>query len=171
MVCQLLGHIRTCCIMVFNQNSHDYRTFQKNNTKLVDLVQAFPQATVKSNIYLHNPPGVVLPNTYGEKILKLLKNLFRLKDAGLAWYEHLTKGLTNLGFVSTQSDPCIFINGLDIIIIYVNDYCIMSPSEIDAMKFYKNLESMGSKVIDEGITEVYFGLQIDSHNDGIFTVS
>ena len=101
MVCQLLGHIRTCCIMVFNQNSYDYGTFQKNNTKLVDLVQAFPQATVKSNIYLHNPPGVVLPNTYGEKILKLLKNLFRLKDAGLTWYEHISKGLTNLGFFPT----------------------------------------------------------------------
>ena len=47
----------------------------------------------------------------------------------------------------------------------------MSPSEIEAMKFYKNLESMGSKVIDEGTMEVYFGLQIDSHNDGTFTVS
>ena len=34
-------------------------------TKSVDFVQAFPQAAVKTNIYLHNPPGVILPNTNG----------------------------------------------------------------------------------------------------------
>ena len=98
-------------------------------TKSVDFVQAFPQATVKSNIYLHNPPGVVLPNTNGEVVLKLLKNLYGLKGAGLTWDEHLTKGLNDIGFVPTKSDPCIYIKGSNIIIIYVDDCCIMSKSE------------------------------------------
>ena len=74
-------------------------------TKSVDFVQAFPQADVKVNIYLHNPPGVILSNANGETVLKLLKNLYGLKDAGLTWYEHLTKGLNDMGFVPTQSDP------------------------------------------------------------------
>ena len=140
-------------------------------TKSVDFVQAFPQADVKVNIYLHNPPGVILSNTNGETVLKLLKNLYGLKDAGLTWYEHLTKGLNDMGFVPTQSDPCIYVKGSNIIIIYVDDCCIMSRNEEEAMKIYRDLESHGFRVTDEGTMEVYLGLQIDSHDDNSFTVS
>ena len=113
------------------------------HTKSVDFVQAFPQAAVKTNIYLHNPPGVILLNTSGESILKLLKNLYELKDAGLTWYEHLTKGLNDMGFTPTESDPCIYIKGHNVIIIYVDDCCIMSPSEGEAIQIYRDLESNG----------------------------
>ena len=140
-------------------------------TKSVDFVQAFPQAAVKSNIYLHNPPGVILSNNNGESVLKLLKNLYRLKDAGLTWYEHLTKDLNDMGFIPTQSDPCIYIKGKNVILIYVDDCCIMSPSEGEAMNIYKELESHGFKVTDAGTMEVYLGLQIDTHEDNSFTIS
>ena len=140
-------------------------------TKSVDFVQAFPQADVKANIYLHNPPGVILADTNGETVLKLLKNLYGLKDAGLTWYEHLTKGLDELGFKPTKSDPCIFIKGQNVVIIYVDDCCIMSPSEGEAMRIYKSFESKGFKVTDEGSMETYLGLQIESHDNSSFTVS
>ena len=89
----------------------------------------------------------------------------------MTWYEHLTKGLDNIGFVSIQSDPCIYTNGQNVIIIYVDDCCIISPSEGEAMKIYKSLETNGFKVTDEGSMETYLGLQIDSHDDNSFTVS
>ena len=57
-------------------------------------------------------------------------------------------------FTPTQSDPCIYIKGHNISIIYVNDCCIMSPSEGEAMKIYRDLESNGFRVIDEGTMEV-----------------
>ena len=72
---------------------------------------------------------MILSGEKGETVLKLLKNLYGLKDAGLTWYEHLTNGWKELGFVPTQSDQCIFVNGHNIIIIYVDDCCIISPSE------------------------------------------
>ena len=39
------------------------------------------------------------------------------------------------------------------------------------MKIYRDLESHGFRVTDEGTMEVYLGLQIDSHDDNSFTVS
>ena len=61
------------------------------HTKSVDFVQAYPQANIKTPIYLHHPVGVVLNNSKGDVVLRLVKNLYGLKDAGLTWFEHLTK--------------------------------------------------------------------------------
>ena len=70
------------------------------HTKSVDFVQAYPQAKIKSEIYLQKPAGVVLTQHKGDVVLKLLKNLYGLKDAGLAWFEHLSDGLEDIGFKS-----------------------------------------------------------------------
>ena len=91
------------------------------HTKSVGFVEAYPQAEIKTPIYLHNPVGVVLNNTKGDVVLMLVKNLYSLKDAGLTWFEHLSKGLDEMGFVPTSNDPCIFVNRTDIIILYVDD--------------------------------------------------
>ena len=51
------------------------------HTKSVDFVQAYPQANIKSAIYLRPPSGVAL-NDDRYKVLKILKNLYGLKDTG-----------------------------------------------------------------------------------------
>ena len=90
------------------------------HTKSADFVQAFPQAKVKSTIFLKTPDGVEFKHG-DEVVLKLIKNLYGLKDAGLTWYEHLCEGLRHMNFKSTLSDPCIFTRGNSMIIIYVDD--------------------------------------------------
>ena len=50
-------------------------------TKSVDFVQTYPQANIKSSIYLHPPAGVVLNDNDGGLILKLMNHLYGLKDA------------------------------------------------------------------------------------------
>ena len=52
------------------------------HTKSIDFVQAFPQAKVKSMIFLKTPAGVELTGNE-ESMLRLIKNLYGLKDAGL----------------------------------------------------------------------------------------
>ena len=46
------------------------------HTKSVDFVQAYPQAKIKSEIYLQNPAGVVLTQHKGDVVLKLLKSIW-----------------------------------------------------------------------------------------------
>jgi len=103
------------------------------HTKAIDFVLAFPQAKVKTTIFLKTPTGVVLESEDGkETVLLLLKNLYGLKDAGVTWFEHLSQGLSNLGFIPTASDPCVFIQGSNIILLYVDDCVIISRSEGEA---------------------------------------
>ena len=49
------------------------------------------------------------PSPWKQKYrLKLLQNLYGLKDAGATWFNHLTKELTNMGFQQGLVDPCLF---------------------------------------------------------------
>ena len=141
------------------------------HTKSIDFVQAYPQAELKSTIFLRSPPGVELATESEEMVLKLIRNLYGLKDAGRTWYEHLTDGLDAMGFTPTESDPCIFIRGTDIMVLYVDDCIIISQTKSDADKIYQDLERRKYKLTDEGTLEEYLGLQIKQYNDGSFRVS
>ena len=141
------------------------------HTKSVDFVQAYPQAAIKHVIYLKPPAGVSLNNKNGEMVLKLLKNLYGLKDAGLTWFEHLSGGLTKLGFKATSSDPCIFTRGTDMIILYVDDCIIISKTKEEADAIFADLTNKGFKMTDEGTMEEYLGILITHGEDGSFRMS
>ena len=57
----------------------------------INFIMAFPQADVKTDIYMKIPHGTKLPNNKDTRrhLLKLKKNLYGLKDAGLTWFEHI----------------------------------------------------------------------------------
>ena len=65
-----------------------------------------------------------------EDITKLLKALYRLKQAPRLWQQFLATALLELGFKPLKSDDYIYYN-LDtkiIIIIYIDDFLIVSRS-------------------------------------------
>ena len=140
------------------------------HTKSIDFVQAYPQAEVRTNIFLHPPPGVELTNCKDGTVLRLKRNLYGLKDAGRTWHEHLTDGLTSMGFNATASDPCIFVRGSNILILYVDDCIIMSKTEQEANDIYKEMLNRGYKLTDEGSLEEYLGMSI-KRESGTFTIS
>ena len=71
-----------------------------------------------ATIFLKTPAGVELTGE-NEMVLRLLKNLYGLKDAGLTWFEHLSQGLSSMGFRPTLSDPCIFVKESREVIEYI----------------------------------------------------
>ena len=144
----------------------------KLHTRAVDFIQAYPQAKIKAVIFLKTPPGVTLETEGGrEMVLLLLKNLYGLKDAGLTWYEHLTAGLTKIGFEPTKSDPCVYVRNTNIIIMYVDDCVIISKSEGEANAIMEEIKNQGLKLTDEGTMETYLGIQIKREENGDFTLS
>ena len=56
-------------------------------------------------------------------------------------------------------------------VLYVDDYIIISQTKSDADKIYQDLERRKYKLTDEGTLEEYLGLQIKQYNDGSFRVS
>ena len=91
--------------------------------------------------------------------MKLLQNLYGLKDAGAAWFKHLKNGLLKRGFTQSNVDPCLFHKKDLILITYVDDCIVISPDDkliddwVEDMKKDYALE-------DEGDINAYLGINI-----------
>ena len=140
-------------------------------TKSVDFVQAYPQALVKSAIYFHPPAGLILNRSRGDMVLRLIRNLYGLKDAGKTGFEHLTEVMEELGFKPTESDPCIYVRGSNMIVLYVDDCIIISRSEKEANAVFKEIDEKGYKMMDEGTMLEYLGIRITHNVDGTYRMS
>jgi hypothetical protein len=107
-------------------------------TRQVDYTAAFLHADIdvdpnydllsdeekrRSGVYVEMPRGFA---TEG-KVLKLKKSLYGLKQAPRNFFQHLKATLESIGFVSTDSDACLFISEHVICLVYVDDTLLFSP--------------------------------------------
>nr|GEU69626.1 retrovirus-related Pol polyprotein from transposon TNT 1-94 [Tanacetum cinerariifolium] len=63
----------------------------------MDVKRAFPNGPLKEEVYVAQPDGFVDPD-HLEKVYRLRKALYRLKQAPKAWYDELSKFLISKGF-------------------------------------------------------------------------
>jgi len=96
---------------------------------------------------------VEMPRAFGEpgKILKLRKSLYGLKQAPQNFFQHLKAKLEKNGFISSDSDECLFISEKVICIVYVDDTLLFSPLEahIDEVLWLLHEEDMDLEVEDD----------------------
>ena len=70
----------------------------------IDVKSAYLNALLKEMVYMKPPRGVLKPGEEG-KVLRLLKGLYGLKQAGRGWYMEMSKVFTQeLGFKWSASD-------------------------------------------------------------------
>nr|GEU59627.1 hypothetical protein [Tanacetum cinerariifolium] len=90
------------------QKASDYE-----NSDPMDVKTAFLNGPLKEEVYVAQHVGFVDPD-HPEKVYRLKKALYRLKQAPMAWYDELLKFLTSKGFTKGlqihQSLRGIFIN-------------------------------------------------------------
>ena len=74
----------------------------------IDIKSAYLNALLKETIYMRPPRGVLKPGQEG-KILRLLKGLYGLKQAGRGWYMEMLKVLMkDMGFKRSAIDHSVF---------------------------------------------------------------
>ena len=74
----------------------------------VDVKSAYLNAPLNKEIYMRPPRGVLKLGQEG-KVLKLLKGLYRLKQAGRGWYMEMSKVLIlEMGFKHSVIDHSVF---------------------------------------------------------------
>jgi hypothetical protein len=151
------------------------------NCRQVDFVQAFTQAPLDCPIYMEIPAGYSIVNnvltftgdqqrrTERTHVLKLLKNMYGLKQAGHNWYNSLTDHLIQHGFRQSQVDKCLFIRDNCIIVVYVDDCLIFSPSTNILDATINNLSKV-FKITSTNSIETYLGLEVVKNPDGSLTI-
>ena len=113
-----------------------------------------------------------LPDPYDRftKIYKLIKNLYGLKDAGRTWNLHLCQGLLKRGWKQSSIDECLFMKKGILLILYVDDACLISPSKIKIQQEISSLKQ-DYDLTDDGELQDYIGTRFQRHTNGSVTLS
>ena len=74
----------------------------------VDVKSAYLNAPLEETIYMKAPRGVLKPGQQG-KVLRLLKGLYGVKQAGRGWFQEMSRVfLKELGFKRSAIDHSVF---------------------------------------------------------------
>ena len=74
-------------------------------------------------------------------VLKLIKNLYALKQGSFNWYEKLKASLVDRDFKPSDIDLCFYIRNGMIILTYVDDCIIVGPSMERIDSFVKSMKT------------------------------
>ena len=128
----------------------------------MDVETAFLNAELEDEVYLQIPYGLIEAQKSAQ-VLKLNRSLYGLKQAPRAWFQELTKTLTDLNFVCIQLDQSVLKckSDGDVIYIcfYVDDILIASPDPKSISKV-KQLIKKKYKITDLGEAKHFLGMTI-----------
>ena len=130
----------------------------------MDVTAAFLYPELNEELYMQLPEG------YREegKVARLNKCIYGLKQSPRKWYMRLTHTLKDLGFRSSNFDPCIFIHDKEffMVAVYVGDLTLFGPSG-DLMEKIKSTLSQTFEMKDLGTLHWLLGLEILFSHTGI----
>ena len=125
----------------------------------IDIKTFFLYGDLKETIYMKQPPGY----TQGDKVCKLVKSLYGLKQSMRCALETLTKALRKQGVEPLVTDPNVFFrrNGEDVIIVcaWVDDLLCFFSSDKVKKGFIRVLEESFELTVEEEPTD-YLQMEI-----------
>ena len=138
---------------------------QKYYIEQFDVKTAFLHGELKEEIYVKVPKGYSVNGN--DKVLKLRKSIYGLKQSPRCWNDKLTECLNELGLHAAKNEPCVFIGKMGghtvIVAIYVDDGLIMSSATECVQRLR---ESIAKKFeITSGKPTTYVGLEINRSGD------
>jgi hypothetical protein len=130
----------------------------------MDVKSVFLYGVLKEEIYMELPEGYRQDN----KVCKLRKCIYGLKQSPHEWYASLTDSLQWKGFAPTKFDPCVFIhkNNQLYISVYVDNIMIFGPDS-PFRKEIRQLLKADFECMDLGNSKFILGMEITVTNNGI----
>ena len=121
----------------------------------MDVKTAFLNPLLNKTVYMTQPDGFEFDGC----ACYLRKALYGLKQAPRAQYQDIDKFLKTLGFMSSTSNPNLYISQDIILILYIDDMLITAKNRIALMKFKEQM-AYKYEMTDLGEAKQFLGLQI-----------
>jgi hypothetical protein len=133
----LVARIEAIRILLAFKASKEFKLYQ------MDVKSAFLNGVIQEELYVRQPPNFEKPK-YPNRVYKLLKALYRLKQAPRAWYAWLKTFLLDHGCVMGSVDKTLFTlkhgNDFQLIQIYVDDIIFGGSSHVLLSCFREMME-------------------------------
>ncbi|RVW35969.1 Retrovirus-related Pol polyprotein from transposon TNT 1-94 [Vitis vinifera] len=136
----------------------------------LDVKNAFLNGDLEEEVYMDIPTGLETTSNFN-KVCRLRKSLYGLKQSPRAWFERFTKVVKGYGFVQCQSDHTLFVKHfsegkLTIIIVYVDDIILIGDHE-EKIDLLKKLLTKEFEIKDLGNLKYFLGMEIARSKKGI----
>lgn len=134
----------------------------------LDVKTAFLNGELKENVFMQQPEGFVLKENEN-KVFKLKKAVYGLKQSGRAWNEKVDNVLLNIGYEKSKFEPCLYIkknkdNLLTIVALYVDDFFVFS-ADCNEINFLENYLNSKFKIKNLGEAKQCLGIRINRDYD------
>lgn len=131
--------------------------------KQLDIPTAFLNGDIETETYIKVPEGVKTKSD--NKILKLNKALYGLKESPRRWNERFNVFCTNIGLKRSKYDVCLYVKENVWLILFVDDILLIGKSE-DINKVIKLLqEEFNAKYL--GYITSFLGIDIQRSENTI----
>ena len=135
----------------------------------IDVKTAFLNAPLKDQIYMMQPAEF---DDGTGRVCHLLKSLYGLKQGPLDWNQHLHGILSSIGFVQTDTDPCVYLKGNERVImgVYVDDLLLAARTKELLKSVIQSLEQKLEITVRD--LSVFVGYEVTrKREDGIIILS
>jgi hypothetical protein len=135
----------------------------------MDVKITFLNGELNEEIYMDQADGFVVKGEE-QKVCKLLKSLYGLKEAPKQWHKKFDTTLTGVGFAVNEADRCVYYRhggGQSIILcLYVDDILIFGTN-IDIINEVKSFLSKSFDMKDLGEANIILNIKLIKKGSGI----
>ncbi|CAL2268192.1 unnamed protein product [Prunus armeniaca] len=148
----------------------DYQDTFAPVAKMNTIRNAFLHGDLEEEVYMDMPPGI--DETSQEKVCRLRKSLYGLKQSPRAWFGRFSQAMQKYGYRPSQADHTLFLRHsrdgrITIVIVYVDDI-IMSGDDIEEISKLKIHLTKEFDIKDLGTLRYFLGIEVAHSKEGIF---
>lgn len=135
----------------------------------MDVKSAFLNGDLKEEVYVHQPPGFVIPGKEN-KVLRLRKALYGLRQAPRAWNDKLDSTLKKMGFQQSPHEASVYRRGKGgnalLVGVYIDDLVITGSKEEEVEEFKAQMKAT-FQMSDLGLLSFYLEIEVHQDSSGI----
>lgn len=147
---------------------------KKKYIRQLDVQSAYLNGVLEEEIFMRQPPEFIQMGQEN-KVCRLRKSLYGLKQSAVTWNRHITEILAKLKFKRSVADPCLYTRieknaSITYILLYVDDLLVVGENENSTMEIKKQLDNY-FEVRDLGEAKHYLGIKIERNQKGDILLS
>eukprot|EP00253_Pinus_taeda_P023702 PITA_23702 len=159
-----VARIETVYTVVAIVMQHKWKVYQ------MDIKSTFLNRVLKEEVYVAQPPGYEVEGQE-DKVYRLRKALYRLKQASYAWYNRIDAYLLENGFDKCDGEPTLYLKEnygkIFIVVLYVDDLIFTGNDDFLIANFKEVIKSE-FEMTDLGLLKYFLGIEVKQIENDIF---
>ena len=147
--------LKSIRILLAIASHYDYEIWQ------MDVKTAFLNGYLSKDVYMIQPEGFTSHDS--EKVCKLQKSIYGLKQASRSWNICFDEIIKNFGFSQNIDEPCVYkkVSGSAIVflVLYVDDILLIG-NDVPTLQYVKIWLSKNFSIKDLGEAAYILGIRI-----------